>query len=352
MASNANTPNRGRRARKPAPLPKPRMIGIATSVVTRRTGARSTAFRAKERLAAVGSNAIQQYHWNPGMASTFSLGHQLARGFEKYSVMPGGNRVTFVSSAPTTLAGRIYMYANYDPSDRLPTTEDDFADRSDGVSSSVWAGLTLLLKGDQMTPGGSKPIRVGNTSQDKNITDGCLIVVGVFGVPADFLTSIGNMFLDYNALLHVQRPLPTGPALPRSAAYFSLAAISVLGVDQSVEFTTDFDTIGLTPGADSFVLPPGVYNISYRVDLQQEVPNKESVEYVAQILVADEVLDGATSRLILSEVPAGTHGDTLASADNFVAVSEPAVVYLRLDNRSAAPASIQGDWSRIVVKTA
>lgn len=224
----------------------PPMVGVAKRMTRVVVGKPGTPFQGKERLAAVQSvsgpdGGITQFYWNPGMAATFSLGHQIARSYEKYSVRDRGNSLTYVTSSPTTTGGRIYMYANYDPSDQIPTTEDEFADRTDSVSSCLWENLTLHLKGSEMTPGGPKPVRVGNSAQDKNITDGCVIVIGVFGNTGS--ATVGNVFVNYNADLYVQRPQALERQQPKdstivrfplnralvSASLFSNTELEILG---------------------------------------------------------------------------------------------------------------------------
>lgn len=279
MASKQTTRNAARRgaqkgASKPA-VPKS-MVGTAQRMTPMSTGVRGTDFKGRERLASVNATAsgvIGQYNWNPGLEDTFTLGHQIARSFEKYLVNNGGNSVTYVTSSSTLKEGRIYMYANYDPSDQLPTTEDEFADRSDVVSACLWENLTLHLRGHEMTPGGPKPIRVGETAQDLNITDGCTIVIGTFGASVDGLA--GNVFINYNARLLVQRPIPTQVTQPKRSAIF--------GFNTSFQISNDTDLgvweriadgLGTTrasaAGAEDFdgvLLKPGAYIISAQVGL-------------------------------------------------------------------------------------
>lgn len=358
---NNNKNNTQGKARAPKAR-VPAMVGVARRMTRVATGQQGTPFKGKERLAAVQSSAgpdggITQFYWNPGMAATFSLGHQIARSYEKYSVRNGGNSVTYITSSPTTTAGRIYMYANYDPSDQVPTTEDEFADRTDAVSSCLWENLTLQLKGGEMTPGGPKPVRVGNSAQDKNITDGCTIVVGVFGNAG--AATVGNVFIHYNADLHVQRPQALERQQPKDSTFigfplnreltngslFSNTELTILGDGLGVEV----DEIGINEG---LVMPPGAYVVSAQAGVKYDAHDGRTLTSI------NLTINGADAQATISTVAFNPlTEETIAmlhTNHNYLVVGDSrTVLNLRVNFADvAANPELLGNRTRIYIKAA
>lgn len=228
--------------------------------------------RGRERLLSVSADAdgnnVYTRQMNPGVESTYSVGSIIARGFECWSIPADAvNSLEFVSSSPATARGRFIMCANYDSSDTRPLTEDDFADRNDAVACSIWENTKLILRGNEMVcPGAQKPVRVFDTIQDRLLTDGCTLHIGIFGADAG---PAGSVYINYDCRLHVQRPFALEIPTPNHKAMLSGEAVTQLPPTDAnlVGLTISYDGIGLVEEAGTFTIPRGYFELTYSFSL-------------------------------------------------------------------------------------
>jgi len=159
------------------------------------------------------------------------------------------------------------MFANYDSSDNLAMTEDDFADRADAVACSVWENKTLRLRGPEMVcPGAQKPVRVYDTTQDRLLTDGCTLHIGIFGADPG---PAGSVYIGYDYSLHVQRPFTPEVPFPQHKTLLIGGEVTQLPIASSdyLGFTKSFDGVGLAEASGTFTVPRGYFELSYSFGL-------------------------------------------------------------------------------------
>jgi hypothetical protein len=81
---------------------------------------------------------------NPGNNLDFPWLSQIATRFEKYKFKKLTYRI--VSYLPTTSAGNMGMYFDYDPVDTYPTNESEFFSNYRAQVSSSWGTMTCEVK--------------------------------------------------------------------------------------------------------------------------------------------------------------------------------------------------------------
>lgn len=334
------------------------MVGLAKRPAARAPQKGTTTFCGRERLAKLSTGSAGQgiaaFEWNPGMKDTFSVGHMLAQSFEKYHVASTGNSLEYVSSSPATRSGRVYMFANYDPAEPPPTTEDEFADRTDCVSGPIWDGLVLHLKGSKMTQSGDKPVRTAVTGQDRNITDGCVIVIGIFGDSelGEAAADAGTVFINYNATLLVQRPLPVAGPQPRTLTLMKPSGDLAIGGNTPVSnLVKVFNGLRLATGSFGATLKPGVYKVSAELGLDMNaVSGVLDMSVFLNVTVDDVPLTGSNQAIVVGSTR--TESAMISSNHNIVVVgtNDTATLGLVLAASGTGAAFVKGNRSRFLIE--
>jgi len=80
--------------------------------------------------------AVSQYSINPGLFGTFPWLSKIAGRYEQYKFE--SIRFEFVSSKPSTAAGRVTLAYDYDASDSAPTTKQQILSYRDFSTDSIW----------------------------------------------------------------------------------------------------------------------------------------------------------------------------------------------------------------------
>lgn len=337
------------------------MVGIAQRTPRiKRAVPQGLAHKGKERFHSVirasnsGQAAIASYDINPGRSATFSVGGLIAQRFERYSVPPGArNIVRYVASANSTALGRVYMYANYDPHDPPPQTEDEFADRSDSVQSNVWEDLALHLRAADM--GSSpKPVILQDTAQDKNLTDACTVHIGFFGWGDSDDSTLGQCYIEYDMRLHVQRPLPVVNRSPANHLFATMTnAQTVSGTSVTITEWSTQDSrngLGATIANGVFSLSPGTYEIAFDLQIGNSAAPTGGLAYEAQLVIAGDILITSTSRRQFQHVNGNLDEVGLHSSNNHVTVLAGQQVSVLLTSSAAAVGSIVGVASRLHIQ--
>lgn len=337
------------------------MVGVAQKTPRiKRSVPLGLAHRGKERFhsvirqSGVDQIAIASYDINPGRSSTFSVGGLIAQRFERYSIPSGArNIVRYVASANSTALGRVYMYANYDPHDPPPETEDEFADRADSVQSNVWEDLALHLRASDMGTS-PKPVILQDTAQDKNLTDACTVHIGFFGWGTSDDSTLGQCYIEYDMRLHVQRPLPAINRSPANHLFATMAnSQTVAGTSVTVnEWSTQSSRNGLgaTIASGVISLSPGTYEIGFDLQIGNSIAPTGSLAYEAQLVVAGNILITSTSRSQFQHVSGNLDEIGLHSNNNHVTVLAGETVSVLLTSTAAAVGSIVGVASRLHIQ--
>lgn len=145
----------------------------------------------------VGSDAftVVSYAVNSGLASVFAWLSSLATNYESYKF----RRLTFryVTACATTQTGFIYLAMEYDPTDPVPTSEQQLATYDGCTFGSAWTNHTNSSSKLNLSKRSSYFVRAGTlaTGVDLGLYDiGYLIIatVGNGGTPA-----LGKLWVDY-----------------------------------------------------------------------------------------------------------------------------------------------------------
>lgn len=208
-----------------------------------------------------GQAFIRSFDWNPGLASTFSVGHRQAESFNKYE-MTGYNSVDYTPACSTLTPGSLYVLFDYNPNEPAPSTQDEFGDNELTKTCALYGNMTARL--DLRQIGNCKLlIRRGPIVSDLMVTDPCKVHIGAFGYGTDAIGStLGHFHVNYSATLMIRQPIPAAPVLARNA-------LSITPVEGFVPSGTSdvglaepaLNTIGSVVSANSFTLPTGAYNI-------------------------------------------------------------------------------------------
>nr|ASM94094.1 putative capsid [Barns Ness serrated wrack noda-like virus 2] len=261
------------RTRKPGAGNKP--VPVANRPAAQRTTELANVpFRGTERLTSVTggeANFIKTFHLNPGLQDTFSVGHFQAQNYDKY-LLTGRNSVRYTPACSTLTTGSVYILIDYDPTDRAPSTEEEFADNELTMTCPTWGKMSAPIQASRMD-NCRKLIRTGPTVESKLLTDACAIHIGAFGF-GDTI-GIGHIHIDYSAKLFVRQPSPTSLPLPRNTLALVPAEL-VVSTDDAVIFSSDkFNTLGTVTDGNNVVMKRGVYLVDVRLgfNLQASTPN-------------------------------------------------------------------------------
>lgn len=114
-------------------------------------------------------------------------------------------KLEFISSSPTTAGGRVYMAADYNPSDPEPTSPTDFMNQQDSVSGGTWNSFSLKLSVRELKR--FKRYFTHRSSQVPEPADSMpgKLFVAVDGTPAG---KIGDLFIEYSVKLTVPSTPP------------------------------------------------------------------------------------------------------------------------------------------------
>lgn len=135
---------------------------------------------------------------SPTNSDVFSWLANVARSFDYIA----WNRVKieFVSSSPSTYAGRVYLCADYDPSDNPPSTAAQVMSQQDAVSGGVWNSFSLNLSQREL-----KRFKRYFTKRSSVTPEPADSMPGRFFIATDGTPSskIGDIYIEYDVDLSV-----------------------------------------------------------------------------------------------------------------------------------------------------
>jgi len=149
--------------------------------------------------------AVTQYPLNPGLLSTFPWLSQLAENYEAYKFQY--LHVRFVTSSPSTIAGRIIISPDYNSSDVVASSSTALEQFQDTFADMVWAdGRCVLNPAGMGIIGPKRYIRVGALAGNLDIKtyDIATVNIGTYGQANT--NQLGELWLDYCVDLFVPTP--------------------------------------------------------------------------------------------------------------------------------------------------
>lgn len=255
---------------QPPPRPR-RRAAVARAQAPKNVTSGTQPFRGSERLVTLRGNAdgspvIHSFAYNPGLESTFSVGHNMAGAFNKYCIKRAQlNTLNYVPATATTAQGTVYMFIEYDSSDQDPTTQDEFADNEHTVTTSVWHNATTALK-PSMVNGREFIVRKGNSTNHPLFTDACRLHIAAFGYSTG-TADIGHVYIKYDAVLMSRQPSIVALASPRNLLVATLSAnVNASDTETIIPYNSlRYNTITGSSllGNGGIRLPRGVYEIKY-----------------------------------------------------------------------------------------
>jgi len=210
-------------------------------------------------VVSVGSNTygVTSYRCNPGLANIFPWLSTIALNYEKYRF----RRLVFhtASLAPTSTGGRIGLGFDYDSTDAVPQSRQEFYSLTTNSEGPVWDSLAMNVAVDQQ-------FRFTGTHA---VADSKLIDFGQFLVYTDAVavasSVLADLFVDYEVEL----------ILPQQAQFYTqsmylLSSPTVgntlgVGTDATVIVGPNVVTSVTVPSTTTMVLnlPYGAYFVSY-----------------------------------------------------------------------------------------
>lgn len=252
----------------------------------------------------VGSDAfgdyIASYPVNPGMGATFPWLHHMAFQYEAYRFRE--LKFQFCPSIPSTTAGRVFMYLDYDAADAFPTTKQAFLSNHGAVSTSAWCPIEMKADSPDLhkLPQHINRYGVLPANLDVKTYDVANLFVASQGIGAALDgVSIGELYVEYTVefftpqlnhqaeLDSESKRILSGGTVTKAAPFGSAPAIIggvPLTVDaNSVHFSEPgeylfnlkkvgtglINTVLTTPGGTSFQLLDSVINGAATSALEQ-----------------------------------------------------------------------------------
>jgi len=162
---------------------------------------------------------------NPGLSGVFPWLSLMAQNFESYEL----HALAFVyqASAPTSLAGTLYMAYDYDPADAPPSDKASMMSNMSAVAGSLWASNRVAL--DCKAARGLLGKFTRNTGiptgTDIKTNDAANLNIAVEGV---VMSSPGNIYVEYDVTLKIpQIPTNFAAGISQRITYGGTTGISL-----------------------------------------------------------------------------------------------------------------------------
>lgn len=139
--------NRTSRAQKGQSFPLAKVYRTKTGTAYVKTNGDTVEITHSEPLRPITSlsantfHLVDSYNLNPGLRDTFKWLSKLAANYETYDVV--GISFEYNPTVPTTTAGSIYGFIDYDASDNPPTSSQDVLAMKGAVVSPVYADFKI-----------------------------------------------------------------------------------------------------------------------------------------------------------------------------------------------------------------
>ncbi len=292
---------KAKRNNKPAPIEAAptaysQVQRLASATITSNASAGSITVHKREFVASINGSVaflVHAYRINPGLTATFPWLAPMANLYEQYKFK--NIKFEYIPRVASTLSGSIIMAPDYDPSDGNPPLESVLTAFQGAVEDVIWHRLTCPLSpksGDRY-----KYMYVRNSTipfgQDPKLYDLGLFFVGVVGCADGSV--IGKLWVEYDIELvtpqiHSVAPTPT-------PQFSSLAYIPTPNPDVSAWAANSYNVItdwlvdnaanalGLSVNNGVFSLPPGWYDVEFRVGFILDSSATPSDRFLADLRV-------------------------------------------------------------------
>jgi hypothetical protein len=166
------------------------------------------------------------------------------------------------SAAVTTTVGSIYLAAEYDPSDAVPSTLAAMSTYEHQNNSRVYTKCTLGLRKARMFDGVQhKKIRCGPVAGDLSLYDGGRVIVGTVDGPG---SAVGQLWAYYDIELFSPQTDPTSP-IPSKLTVLNLSSAQTFTTTTAAPIEFDeaiVDGLGLgLPSTGVLTLPCGTFKV-------------------------------------------------------------------------------------------
>lgn len=272
---------------------------------------RSTRIVHRELVANIsGSTAFSvqsSFDLNPGLTASFPWLSTQASGWEQFRF----NRLDyeFVTRAPTTSTGGVFLAPDYDVLDAAPSSEQAISTYKDTVEDAPWKDQVCKLDPKAMFPlGPRKYIRDGLVANsDLKTYDAGRLHIATGG-QAD-TSSVGKLWVSYDVEFFVPQTEAAVAPTPRDLSQFQLEADQslVTGVDEDIAFdTVIINGLGIVNNSGQFVLPKGNYLVTAESEISGGTSAVQSGSWVIRKNGSD-VAPACSSSRNLSNAGAGTN---------------------------------------------
>lgn len=335
------------RTRKPGAGTKPVPVANRPSAL-KTMSTPNVPFVGTERLTSVTGDGtgkfIQTFHLNPGLKSTFSVGHFQAQNYDKY-LLTGRNAIRYTPACSTLTTGAIYILIDYDPTDRAPSTEEEFADNELTLTCPAWGKMSAPIQASRMD-NCRKLIRTGPFVESKLLTDACAIHIGAFGFGD--AVGIGHVHIDYSAKLFVRQPTALLPPLPRNTFTSQLQGGFVpSGTSNMIVGDVLYNTVEAVVD-QSITVRGGAYRADFRLGL--EIPSNSGAQL---FMLAEWRVNGVRveqSPVVFKETITDPKELSLVSNGNILQLADGDVLSLSVSHDHTTQISVLPGRSLITVQ--
>lgn len=219
---------------------------------------------------------------NPGLSNTFPWLAGRANGFEKYRF----RALQFLyipAEAVTTTAGSVYMAADYDPEDAVPTSLASLSTYETQDSDRVYNALGLNLSVERMFDGVQvKRMRQGPVSGDLGLYDPASLIIATISCASS--ADIGQLWIRYVIDL-ISPSTEPGTLVPRTLTMYNLSTNQTLvtNVGAAIDFDESLcDGIGLgAPSSGVWTMPVGTYRITVSTTMSTTATESTTIKLSA-----------------------------------------------------------------------
>ncbi len=207
---------------------------------------------------------------NPGLATLFPWLSTLAAQYSEYRFR--SLQFEYVPICSTATAGQVMIVPIYDPAAPVLGSEQNAIDHAGTAVDSVWKSVVCNFKvADMHTTGTRKFVRTTVTAGDLKTYDVGRVTVATSSCAGDG-TPVGKLYVRYTVELHNPVLEPVS-ARPYSVVFQSLSTPQA--IVKNTLTTVQYDTSAAnsavipftSPGAGVYVLPLGIYLVTYNITL-------------------------------------------------------------------------------------
>jgi len=197
------------------------------------------------------------YDFNPASSIMFPWLSQVAEHFEQFIIH--SLEVRFVSSQPTSTAGRVYMAIDYDYDDAVSIEKSTFMGNASVAEGPIWGELCLKADSRSLHPRGERKYTstVSRTNFIEPRTAFCGFLMIAFDPSPTAGNTVGDLWVSYDIELFI-------PSLDTTVVVDTFGSTGLVGVS-TLPMTGVKDTAYYLTGNPSYPTPLGADVVKVKV---------------------------------------------------------------------------------------